>query len=110
MIKLDGDRDSFCLSSRSGKGFRIRVESDHLNVGVKAFKQHRQSAGTTANVKHTVPRPNQGLIEKRSPGAITAEQLHPAGRKAAASKRGLPREDRFSEFLPSFQLLLCAAK
>jgi hypothetical protein len=68
LIKLDGDGCLPCLSFSSGEGIWIGVESNDVDVRVKAFNQHNQSAGTTTDVENALTR----LIDACSTSALPA--------------------------------------
>src|SRR5262245_15515402 len=76
LIELDSNRRSFRLASCSGERLRIRIESDDIDIRMKALDQCDQGASATADVENAMPWLNSRLVEKRLSGPGAAEQLH----------------------------------
>src|SRR5262245_19111390 len=76
LIELDSNRRSFRPASCSGERLWIRIESDDIDIRMKALDQCDQGSSATADVENTMSCLNGRLIEKRASGPIAAEQFH----------------------------------
>src|SRR5262245_41832824 len=76
LIELNSNRRSFRLASCSGERLRIGIESEDIDVRMKALDLCDHGASATADVKNTMPRLNGRWIEKRPSCPCAAEQLH----------------------------------
>jgi hypothetical protein len=76
LIELYRDRRSLCFASCSGQCFRIRIEPNYSDVGMKSFDNSYQCAGAAADLKNVITRPDAGLIDEFSSGPIATKQFH----------------------------------
>src|SRR5260370_40157914 len=63
-IELDRQSSPIRLAPRNRQRLRIRIQSDHVDLGMQPLDLHRQPSGTASDIEHTKSASDPCLFDK----------------------------------------------